>query len=128
MIHNSGARLEGTMGRRLALLLSVLSIFCLVLAPGSAYARSTRTAPTLTLTVDATDAPRKLFRAFLDQRLYATGGAPLDGIARGGWRLTYDPKRGQRIKDQETARKQVEMGFSLGLRSNTDGLITGRDS
>jgi predicted metalloprotease with PDZ domain len=26
--------------------------------------------------------------------------------------------------DQETARKQVEMGFSLGLRLNTDGLIT----
>lgn len=65
------------------------------------------------------------WQAFLDQRLYATGGgAPLDGIARGGWRLTYDPKRGQRIKDQETARKQVEMGFSLGLRLNTDGLIT----
>ena len=51
------------MGRRLALLLSVLSIFCLVFAPGSAYARSARTGPTLTLTVDATDAPRKLFRA-----------------------------------------------------------------
>jgi predicted metalloprotease with PDZ domain len=63
--------------------------------------------------------------AFLHQRLDTTDAhAPLDGIGRSGWRLTYDTERGQRIKDQETARKQVEMGFSLGLRLNTDGLIT----
>jgi predicted metalloprotease with PDZ domain len=64
------------------------------------------------------------WQAFLNQRLYTTDMyAPLGGIERGGWRLTCDAEQGQRIKDLEAARKQVEMGFSLGLRLNTDGLI-----
>jgi predicted metalloprotease with PDZ domain len=65
------------------------------------------------------------WQAFLNQRLYTTDvRAPLGGIERGGWRLTYDAEQGQRIKDLEAARKQVELGFSLGLRLNTDGVIT----
>ncbi|HEX6403123.1 MAG TPA: hypothetical protein VF003_08200 [Pseudonocardiaceae bacterium] len=65
------------------------------------------------------------WQAFLNQRLYTTDvHAPLGGIERGGWRITYDAEQGQRIKDLEAVRKQVEMGFSLGLRLNTDGLIT----
>ncbi|HXT43345.1 MAG TPA: hypothetical protein VN748_04400 [Pseudonocardiaceae bacterium] len=65
------------------------------------------------------------WQGFLNQRLYSTDGhAPLGGIERGGWRLTYNAEQGQRIQDLEAARKQVEMGFSLGLRLNTDGLIT----
>jgi predicted metalloprotease with PDZ domain len=65
------------------------------------------------------------WQAFLNQRLYTTDvHAPLGGIERGGWRITYDAEQGQRIEDLETVRKQVEMGFSLGLRLNTDGLIT----
>jgi predicted metalloprotease with PDZ domain len=65
------------------------------------------------------------WRAFLNQRLYSTDEhAPLGGIERGGWRLTYNAEQGQRIQDLEAARKQVDMGFSLGLRLNTDGLIT----
>jgi predicted metalloprotease with PDZ domain len=65
------------------------------------------------------------WRAFLNQRLYSTDfHAPLGGIERGGWRLTYDTKQGQRTMDGEAARKQVEMGYSLGLRLNTEGLIT----
>jgi predicted metalloprotease with PDZ domain len=65
------------------------------------------------------------WRTFFNQRLYATDfHAPLEGIERGGWRLTYDAERGQRIKDVEAARKLVEMGYSLGLQLNTGGLIT----
>jgi predicted metalloprotease with PDZ domain len=65
------------------------------------------------------------WQGFLNQRLYSTDGhAPLGGIERGGWRLSYNAEEGQRIQDLEAARKQVEMGFSLGLRLNTDGLIT----
>jgi len=65
------------------------------------------------------------WQTFLNQRLYRTDEhAPLGGIERGGWRLVYNAEQGQRIQDQEAARKRVEMGFSLGLRLNTDGLIT----
>ncbi|HST07509.1 MAG TPA: hypothetical protein VLJ83_05020, partial [Gemmatimonadaceae bacterium] len=65
------------------------------------------------------------WRTFLNQRLYTTDAhAPLGGIDRGGWRLVYDTVQGQRIKDLESARKQVEMGYSLGLRLNNEGLIS----
>jgi predicted metalloprotease with PDZ domain len=65
------------------------------------------------------------WQTFLNQRLYTTDfHAPLAGIERGGWRLNYDAEQGQRIMDLEAARKEVELGYSLGLRLNTDGLIT----
>lgn len=65
------------------------------------------------------------WRTFFNQRLYTTDfPAPLGGIERGGWRLTYDAEQGQRIKDVEGARKRVEMGYSLGLQLDTEGLIT----
>jgi predicted metalloprotease with PDZ domain len=65
------------------------------------------------------------WRTFFGQRLSATDfHAPLGGIEGGGWRLTYDAERGQRLADLQVARKQIEMGYSLGLRLNTDGLVT----
>ncbi|MGH3845100.1 MAG: M61 family metallopeptidase [Pseudonocardiaceae bacterium] len=65
------------------------------------------------------------WRAFFNQRVYTTNAhPPLGGIDRGGWRLVYDTVQGQRIKDLEGARKQVEMGYSLGLRLNDEGLIS----
>ncbi|MGH3694185.1 MAG: M61 family metallopeptidase [Pseudonocardiaceae bacterium] len=65
------------------------------------------------------------WRAFLDQRLHSTDShAPLGGIDNGGWRLTYDAVQGQRIKDVEALRERIEMGYSLGLRLDTEGLIT----
>ena len=65
------------------------------------------------------------WREFLDQRLNSTDShAPLGGIDNGGWRLTYDAVQGQRIKDVETVRKRIEMGYSLGLQLDTEGLIT----
>lgn len=65
------------------------------------------------------------WRAFLNQRLHTTDArAPLGGIDHGGWRLSYDAVQGQRVTDLETARKQVEMGYSLGLQLDTEGLIS----
>ena len=65
------------------------------------------------------------WRTFFHQRLYTTEfHAPLGGIERGGWRLTYDAEQGQRVKDVETVRERVEMGYSLGLQLNIEGLIS----
>jgi predicted metalloprotease with PDZ domain len=64
------------------------------------------------------------WRTFLNQRLWSTDfHAPLAGLERGGWRLTYDNVRSQHIEDMEDGRSFVEMGYSLGLRLNTNGLI-----
>ncbi len=64
------------------------------------------------------------WRTFLNQRLWSTDfHAPLAGIERGGWRLTYDNVSSQHIQDLEGGRNFVEMGYSLGLRLNTNGLI-----
>lgn len=64
------------------------------------------------------------WRTFLNQRLWSTDfHAPLGGIERGGWRLAYDNVRSQHIQDLEDGRNAVEMGYSLGLRLNTNGLI-----
>ncbi len=64
------------------------------------------------------------WRKFLNDRLYSTDfHAPLDGIARGGWRLTYDSTRTQLIKDLEDGRDSIEMGYTLGLRLKSDGMI-----
>ncbi|MFL6256051.1 MAG: hypothetical protein ACJ74T_13660, partial [Pyrinomonadaceae bacterium] len=64
------------------------------------------------------------WRAFFEQRLWSTDAhAPLGGIERGGWRLNYDATRGQHVEDLEDGRERVEMGYSLGLRLNTGGLV-----
>jgi predicted metalloprotease with PDZ domain len=64
------------------------------------------------------------WRAFLNQRLGTTEArAPLGGIERGGWRLAYAGVRGQHVEDLEDGRERVEMGYSLGLRLGTSGLI-----
>jgi predicted metalloprotease with PDZ domain len=64
------------------------------------------------------------WRAFLDERLWSTDAhAPLGGVERGGWRLTYDAARGQHVEDLEDERGRVEMAYSLGLRLDTRGLV-----
>ncbi|MFL6336058.1 MAG: M61 family metallopeptidase [Pyrinomonadaceae bacterium] len=64
------------------------------------------------------------WRAFLNERLWSTDAhAPLGGVERGGWRLTYDAARGQHLEDLEDGRDRVEMAYSLGLRLNKDGLV-----
>jgi predicted metalloprotease with PDZ domain len=65
------------------------------------------------------------WRAFHNQRLNTTEArAPLGGVERGGWRLVYDNVRSQHVEDLENGRARVEMGYSLGLRLGTNGLIS----
>jgi predicted metalloprotease with PDZ domain len=67
---------------------------------------------------------RQDWRTFFRQRLESTGPhAPLDGIGRGGWRLTYDGERSPVLKEREATYKRLELAYSLGLRLATDGRI-----
>jgi predicted metalloprotease with PDZ domain len=64
------------------------------------------------------------WRAFLNERLWSLDArAPLGGIERGGWRVSYDDVRSQHLEDLEDGRERVEMAYALGLRLNTAGLI-----
>ena len=62
--------------------------------------------------------------AFFEERLHATSShAPLQGIERGGWKLTYSSERGEMIKANEEIRKKADFRYSLGLVVKEDGTI-----
>jgi predicted metalloprotease with PDZ domain len=62
--------------------------------------------------------------AFLNQRLHSTGShAPLGGIQRSGWKLTYDSVRSDYWSAGEGERKLVDLRYSAGLTVGEDGLI-----
>ncbi len=53
---------------------------------------------------------------FLRQRLDRnTAGAPLDGLARSGWKLVYDEKPGDSARAEEAENRFVDFSHSLGL-------------
>jgi predicted metalloprotease with PDZ domain len=53
---------------------------------------------------------------FLNQRLHSHGpGAPLDGLARGGWKLVYAEAETEYMRQLEDQRKAVDFTFSLGF-------------
>ena len=53
---------------------------------------------------------------YLTERLYGHGpGAPLDGLARGGWRLVYTDTPSEYVKSLEEQRKAVDFTYSLGF-------------
>ncbi len=59
---------------------------------------------------------------FLRSRLDGHGpGAPLDGLARGGYRLVYKPTETSYEKSAETLRKTADFTYSIGLS------VSGRD-
>jgi len=61
--------------------------------------------------------------AFLNERISRTGkGAPLDGLARAGYKLVYDDAPSDFIKSGE-ARRGIGFGYSLGLSINRDGTL-----
>jgi predicted metalloprotease with PDZ domain len=65
---------------------------------------------------------------FLRERLDGHGpGAPLDGLARGGYRLVYGDKPNIWLKNAETIRKFADFTCSIGLTVSTRdiGQITG---
>ena len=61
---------------------------------------------------------------FLRSRLDGNGpGAPLDGVARGGYKLVYTDTPSSYFKDSETRRKAVDLTYSLGFVSGSDGRL-----
>ena len=61
---------------------------------------------------------------FLRARLDGHGpGAPLDGIARGGYKLTYSETPTAYFKDSETRRKVADLTYSLGIVIGSDGRL-----
>jgi predicted metalloprotease with PDZ domain len=59
--------------------------------------------------------------SFLRARLDLTGAAPLDGIARGGYRLSFAEEPTAYIKSLESLRKTAELNFSIGAVIDKDG-------
>jgi predicted metalloprotease with PDZ domain len=61
----------------------------------------------------------------LRQRLYENAaGAPLEGIARGGYKLVYTEDESPLTKDLDTRRKQTTLLFSLGGTIENKGKLT----
>jgi predicted metalloprotease with PDZ domain len=66
---------------------------------------------------------------FLRSRLESNGpGAPLDGLARGGYRLVFNDVESDYQKSVETRRKAVDLSYGIGLTvGRDDGIVTGVD-
>jgi predicted metalloprotease with PDZ domain len=64
--------------------------------------------------------------AFLNQRVHSTEArAPLGGIERSGWKLTYDGVRSEFWKAREETHKVVDLTYSIGILINSeDGTIS----
>jgi len=61
---------------------------------------------------------------FLHQRLDGHGpGAPLDGVARGGYKLVYTDTPTAYFKSAETSRKVTNLMYGIGLVLGKDGMI-----
>jgi predicted metalloprotease with PDZ domain len=64
------------------------------------------------------------WKGFLEKRLTSTSPAPpLDGISRGGWKLTYTPQRSELQKAQEDDGKQIDLTSSIGLFMKDNGTV-----
>lgn len=50
--------------------------------------------------------------------------APLDGLARGGYKLVYTDTPTEFLKSAETKAKNVPLSYSLGLTAGSDGVLT----
>jgi predicted metalloprotease with PDZ domain len=62
---------------------------------------------------------------FLNERLYGhAAGAPLDGLARGGYKLVYDETPSDFLKSAEMRRKSTDLDFSIGVVIGKDGVLS----
>ena len=62
---------------------------------------------------------------FLRARLDGHGpGAPLDGIARGGYKLVYTDTPSDYFKDSEARRKVTDLTYSLGMTIAAEGKLS----
>jgi len=75
--------------------------------------------------VDALNAVQPFeWASFLRARLDGHGpGAPLDGIARSGWKLVYTEQPSNFFKDEEAYRKVTDFSYSLGFGVDSDGRL-----
>ncbi len=63
--------------------------------------------------------------SFLHQRLDGHGpGAPLDGLARGGYRLVYTDTPTDYFTSNEARRKTTDLSYSIGVIIGKDGMLT----
>lgn len=62
---------------------------------------------------------------FLKQRVEGFGPAPLDGLARGGYRLTYAATPTDYFKANETRRRVTDLMYSVGMVVGRDGDLNG---
>jgi predicted metalloprotease with PDZ domain len=60
---------------------------------------------------------------FLKARLEGRGAAPLDGLARGGYRLVYGDEPSEFQRAYETRVKRHDFSFSLGLSIGDEGQL-----
>jgi predicted metalloprotease with PDZ domain len=64
------------------------------------------------------------WKGFLEKRLTATDAEPpLDGITRGGWKLTYAKERSELLKASDEEQKQINLLSSIGLLLKDDGQV-----
>jgi predicted metalloprotease with PDZ domain len=63
---------------------------------------------------------------FLNERLYGHGpGAPLDGLARGGWKLVFIETPSEYLRSLEDQHRAVDFTYSLGFAvSSITGILT----
>ena len=63
---------------------------------------------------------------FLRERIYSLRPhAPLDWIAKAGYRLDYTPEASKWVKNAEKQRKYVDLSYSLGVTIGKDAAIAG---
>jgi predicted metalloprotease with PDZ domain len=61
---------------------------------------------------------------FLHTRIDAVApNAPLDGLGRAGWRLTFSDKESDFYKSNEKSRKITDLTYSLGVSIDKDGAV-----
>ena len=66
--------------------------------------------------------------AFLRTRLESDGpGAPLDGLARGGWRLVFTDIESDYQKSSEARRKVLDLSYGVGMTVGKDGVLASVD-
>ncbi|WP_373988433.1 M61 family metallopeptidase [Duganella sp. BuS-21] len=64
------------------------------------------------------------WKSFLRSRLDGNGpGAPLDGLARAGWKLVYTAKPTEFLKAQEDLSKSANFQYSLGFSVGAEGKL-----
>jgi predicted metalloprotease with PDZ domain len=64
------------------------------------------------------------WKSLLTRRVSTTAAeAPLDGIRRAGWRLSYGPEPSAWFKTWAGMRKQIDLSSSLGLELRPDGTV-----